>query len=95
MRELEFNCNIYKQVQKRTAKRLFDERKTIYVISCNANPNSQWINGFYELSLELLEQKDDYIKEYDSDFQKHVNTYEYYNCNSELGKYAHFYIIAE
>ena len=93
MREINYNGNTYTQVQKRTAEKLFNNGGTVYIIACNANPCSPWINGFYELSLELLSKHNDYIPEYDNDFRKHVNSYEYYNCNSELGKYSHFYII--
>ena len=93
MRTINYNGKEYQQIQKRTAERLFNEGWLINIISCNANPNSPWINGFYELSIELLSKHDDYIPEYDNDFKKHVNSYEYYNCNSELGKYAHFYIV--
>ena len=94
-RTINFNGKTYKQIQKRTAKRIFDNKKTVYVISCNANPNSPWINGFYALGWDELLKHDDFIPEYDFDFEKRVNEYEYYNCNSELGNYSHFYIISE
>ena len=95
MKEFTIDNITYKQVQKRTAERMFSEGKTIYIIPCKANPHSPWIQ-FYDFSQERLQLKDDYISEYDGIgfelFRKQVNAFEYYNCNSELGTYPSYYI---
>lgn len=88
MREIRYNGKTYKQVQKRTAEKLFNQGKQINLISCKADPNSPWINGFHPID----------NKSYESDpnaFNRIVTSYEIYNCNSELGMYASFYIIVE
>lgn len=95
MKKIMYNGKIYKQIQRRTAEKLFYQGKQINIIACNANPNSPWINGFYELSIDLLSKHDDYVAKYDNNFAIHVNNYEYYNCNAELGRHANCYIIAD
>jgi hypothetical protein len=95
MKEFTIDGITYKQVQKRTAERMFSEGKTIYIIHCKANPYSPWIQ-FCDLSQERLQLKDDYVPECDGIstelFRKQINAFEYYNCNSELGTYASYYI---
>ena len=95
MKEFTIDGITYKQVQKRTAERMFCEGKTLYIIPCKANPYSPWLK-LYELSQKRLQSKDDYIPEYDGLgtelFRKYINAFEYYNCNSELGTYASYYI---
>ena len=81
-RELTYKNETYKQIQKRTAKKLFKDKKTVYVIQCNANPNSPWIHGFYALGYDELVKHDDFVEKYDFDFDARVNNFEYYNCKN-------------
>jgi len=69
----------YKQVQKRTARRLYIAGTKVFCVGNNANPYYMGFGGFSE------------IKE---DFEKFLNEFLYY-LPAELGKYAHFYIICE
>lgn len=69
------------RVNKQKANRLFNEGKGIYILPCKANPSSIWISPmFFEKSAE------------NNDFLSIVNSFEYYNCNSQLGKYSAFFV---
>jgi len=87
MRNLIFTGEYYgetitiQQVQKRTAKKLFDAGETIYMQACNMRPFGVW-STCYELNKE---------KEGGSTFESIVNSFEYYNCTAETGLYATFY----
>jgi hypothetical protein len=71
----------YVRVTKRTAKRLFSEGKEIMLSPCNLNPASAWHPGV------------DIDNKTDEDFDKTVNSFEYYNClNRETGMYTAFYV---
>lgn len=59
---------------------------TIYMLPVNANPESPWINGFFELTIENIIYMDS------SDYYRYINECKYYNCNSELGKYLKYYV---
>lgn len=90
MRNLEFTGNLYgnnitiKQVQKRTAKKLYEQGVTIYVQSSNFAPFGLW-SSCYDFN------KDRMVEGYDT-FESTINSFEYYNCDSERGNYASFYI---
>lgn len=62
---------------------------TIYMLPVNANPDSPWINGFYELTIENIIYMDSV------DYHNYINECRYYNCNLELGSYLKYYIEAK
>lgn len=70
-----------KKINKTSARKLFDQGKTIRLFPCKANINSPWWAGGVQVSSKIGET-----------FDQIVNAYEWYNCNSEAGRYAHFYI---
>lgn len=74
-----------KQVNKTTARKLYNEGKTIYMHSCNMTLNNPWtspydinINGRYGLA--------------NTSFDSMVLDFQYYNCDAERGKYANFFV---
>lgn len=70
----------YTQVTRMKAERLYNEGNVIYMLPCNTNPYSIWMDlCAVELSVS-------------GDFAKAVNAFEYYNCNNEAGRYACFFI---
>lgn len=85
MRNLEFTGKYFgevitiKQIQKRTAKKLFDSGETIYIQNSNFHPFGVWSQ-----CIEINNKDGD-------SFESIVNSFEYYNCNSETGYYATFY----
>lgn len=62
---------------------------TLYMLPVNANPNSPWINGFYELTVENIIDMDSI------DYHSYINECKYYNCDPELGSYLKYYIEAK
>lgn len=94
------NGKQYKRIDKRQAKRLYDDEKTIVLCPCNLRPF-----GFYNPQIDI--NKMDYLKHgyktpllYDGtneyDFKTRVNSFEFYNCtNTETGKYTAFYACIE
>lgn len=67
------------QIQKRTAKKMFQDGETVYIQSSNFHPFGVWSQCF-----EIDNKNGD-------SFESIVNSFEYYNCNNVAGKYAVFY----
>lgn len=70
-----------KKITKTTARKLFNEGKTIYLLPCKAVIGSCWI-----VPTPICKSLDE------GDFDKSVNAYEYYTCSNATGKYSHYYI---
>jgi len=87
MRNLQFTGSFYgeiitiKQVQKRTAKKLFEAGETIYLQSSNMRPFGAW-----STCVDINKEKAD-----GETFEAIVNSFEYYNCSRETGLYTTFY----
>lgn len=87
MRNLEFTGIFYGetitivQVQKRTARKLFESGETIYIQACNMQPFGVW-STCYDINKDRSDG---------ATFESIVNNFEYYNCNAETGYYATFY----
>ena len=85
MRKLNFSGTFYgekitiEQIQKRTAKKLFNSGETVYIQSSNFHPFGVWSQ-----CIEIDNKNGE-------SFEFIVNSFEYYNCNSETGCYATFY----
>ena len=69
-----------KQVNKTKAKRLFEQGTVIYLHPCNMAINNPWMTP------------SDHKNDRDYNFDNLVNTWSYYNANSELGYYPNFFI---
>lgn len=82
-----YNFNTVKRISKTVARKLYNAGYNVLFIPCNLNPE----NNFYNLG--IWENKN-LAGQYDS-FEKLVNSFEYYNCNNETGKYTAFYIKKE
>lgn len=68
------------RINKRVARKLFNEGKTLWITACNMRPECGLLMnaGTYENEL--------------TDFDTFVNSFTYYNCNNETGRYPAFYI---
>ena len=80
MKKYTKNGKTYRQIRKDTARKLFAAGKEIALLQCNASPFSHW-NTFFIMNPSEV------------NFDSCVNSYEWYNCNKDLGKYANFFII--
>lgn len=68
------------RINKRVARKLFNEGKMVWITACNMRPEQGLLMnaGTYENEL--------------SNFDTFVNSFTYYNCNNETGRYPAFYI---
>ena len=78
------------RINAKKAKEIYTHPKkyngvTLYMLPVNANPESSWINGFFELTMDFDSM--DAIDNYN-----YINKLIYYNCNNELGNYLKYYI---
>jgi hypothetical protein len=92
MRNLQFTGKIYgetvtiQQIQKRTAKKLFNNGEIIYLQSSNFHPFGAW-STCYDCNKNNVNNNGE-------TFDNIVNNFEYYNCaNNETGLYTTFYKI--
>ena len=73
-----------RKIDKRKARKLFNNHTPIYLLSSNFNETDTNILNFGT----VIEKKNDNFI-----FDNLVNNFSYYNCiNSETGKYPHFFI---
>ena len=68
-----------KQINKTTARKMYEDGKDIYLNACNMRINNSWTSPM------LLNNK---AKE---KFKTMINEYEYFNCCNERGNYANFF----
>lgn len=72
----------FKQVTKPTAAKLFNDGKLILLQSSNMP-----VNSFWQSPCPILKGKS-----WTDDFEEHCNSFKYYNCDSERGKYIRFFV---
>lgn len=69
----------YTRISKAAARKAYAAGDTVYFCPVNWDPDSPWGLAWYPVNNDIP-------------FGKLVTEYEYYNCNSETGRYAAFYI---
>ena len=72
-------CLIKKKIDKREAKKLYDEGEMVYLVPAKANIDSYWIRP---LGIN---------KEKNGEFDKVLSKFEYFNCVSPFSDYAWFF----
>lgn len=80
---IEYNGTYFKQIRKDVAKNYYNNGRSIYAMPCKMRPCRSWGGPNW------------WNKEYNDGkpFDTLYNEYSYYNCNSETGRYIHFYIM--
>ena len=73
-----------KQVNKTVARKLFNKGVTVYILPSNMRLNNTWGKPL-DINQEMYDMTVD-------NFDKIVNSFEYYNCSNETGLYSHFLI---
>lgn len=78
---------MWKRINKREARKVWNNGGELKIVQCKANINSHWFAGF-------LDSKNDpgMMENYGGDFDKFVDYFTVYNCCNELGRYPAFYI---
>lgn len=70
------------KIRKTKARKLFNEGQVIYLLPCKMRVDNVW-----QKPHEVVKSEEN------NDFDKVVNSFEYYNCQyNETGKYTAFYI---
>ena len=72
------------RVDKRVARRLYNAGEDIWLCPCNMKPSHSW-------GMACLENKD-FVGNKNHTFEEVVKWYEWYNCNTETGRYVAFYV---
>ena len=75
-----------RKITKAEAKKRYNKGEKIYL-----NPSKMRVNSFW-WSAPSFTKRDEIERGNDGDFEKLVNAFWYYNCNSEMGKVVHYYI---
>ena len=80
----------YKKVTKPTARKLFNRGVEVYLLPSKVNAFIVFDKN-YEGFIQpvVISHKEDGGE---NQFDRTVNEFEYHNCNSEMGYYAHYYI---
>lgn len=68
------------RINKRVARKLFNEGKTFWITACNMRPECGLLMNAGTYENELV------------DFDTFVNSFTYYICCNETGRYPAFYI---
>lgn len=79
-----YNFGKYHRIDKRVARKMYNEGLDVVFIPCNMRPDSDWGLG--------IPQNKNNIGNDGTDFDKLVQLYQWYNCNAETGKYVAFYV---
>jgi len=94
MKKINYGGQEYTQVQKRTAEKLFKEGKTIYLLPCKVCHVGTWVH-FIDVNISRYDSYD--LQRFTDNghcpFQQTIADFTWYNCNSDLGLHASFYII--
>lgn len=77
----------YSRVDKRVARKLYNEGKDVLFVPCNMRPDNSW-------GLGILENCEN-CGNVGWTFDELVENYIWYNCNAETGRYVAFYKIRE
>ena len=69
------------RVDKRVARKAYKARAVVGLVPCESSICLMWVS-----SIDVCNASNDI------DFDTIVNEFEYYNCNTELGKRAAYYV---
>lgn len=68
------------KINKAAARKLYNNNQPFWIVACNLRPQCGILIG--SASFEHMA---------DIPFDTMVNSFEYYNCNNDTGRYAAFY----
>ena len=69
------------KIEKRVARKLFNQGVRIYLVPCDCDLNGMWVKP-HSIDKHSTE----------ASFDALVDIFEWYNCNSILGKHTAYYI---
>lgn len=79
------------RISKAKAKKLYEKGKSVWCLPSKMNPYSEWISPC------LMPNEASYLgeppkKEWVRTWEQAINSFSYYNCNEEQGKFIKFYV---
>lgn len=77
---------MWQRVNKRRARSAYNAGHTIKIAPALIDPVSAW-----NINADITQK----IQDCNETFDTRVNAFEYFNCNTECGKYAAYYIRTE
>lgn len=78
----------YKRITKPIARKFYNNGYTVLILPCKCGlENQMWVQPFHA---NIKDSTEDANK-----FDRLVREFEHYNCNAELGYYAHYYVSEE
>ena len=80
---------IYKRLHKKVARQLFDRGEEIWLLPAKVNPRVFEVEHPMVIPISIKKVPD---YGYADQFNRRVAEYEWYNCCSQLGYYAHYFI---
>lgn len=78
-----YNGYTFKRIPKNKARSAYNHNLTVILCPCNLRPFNFWSIGSARINKKTSDQ---------DNFDNIVNYFEYYNCNTDSGKYTAFYI---
>lgn len=84
----------YRRIQKKTAKRLYENGEVVYLCPCKLRPGGFWRPeiAITKMKIDKLPGENQYFVSLTKDFEQVVAEYQYYNCNTETGRTPFYYI---
>ena len=85
----------YKRINKPTARKIYNHGCDILLLPCKVSESALydstsdncWVRP---TCINIIDSKS-----FENKFDRAVVNFEYYNCNAELGYYAHYYVSLE
>ena len=78
-----------KKVRKEIARRVYNNGKPVSVIPCNVSPLAFDEKFAWIQPVTLIKDENDTTL---NQFERLINSYIHYNCNSVTGYYPHYYV---
>lgn len=78
----------FKRVNKPTARKMYNLGEEIYLLPCKV-PMRTYPDSSFIQPVKISKATSTTNANH---FDRTVNEFEYYNCNAELGYYAHYYV---
>lgn len=84
----------YKQLSKRMARKVFNDGTPVYLLPNKVSSEClrSDFKGFVSPCVVRYDKKEPLTNAFGEQFDKVLAYFEQYNCNAELGRYAHYYI---
>lgn len=74
---------MFQKISKSEARGLYEKEQEFYIVPCKCRPDSMFSQKVNGRTFELM---------IGWSFESFVNSFTYYNCNNECGRYPAYYV---